>query len=232
MDIFRSVLWDIALIPVTPAVEPADFEKRVRRPGAAFLSKNTHPSSNDWRGHDYWRRAIPDLLGAYHSICSYSGSWTKANQSQNSTIQDSSVDHFIPKSSSPSQAYEWSNFRLSRKRLNNRKGNHVDVLDPFTLSERWFTLDFRSFLMFPNHHLTSGDRARVQRTIDRLELNTDNDYVQERVNVVREYCLGNSTMATIDCFWPFIASEMRAQDFDTLLLPSMRTFFRTSLGHP
>ena len=220
------------MIPVTPADEPAEFEKRVRRPGAAFLRANPHPSSNDWRGHDYWRRANCDLLAAYHSICSYSGSWTKANESQNSTIQDSSVDHFIPKSSSPAQAYEWSNFRLSRARLNNLKGNHIDVLDPFTLPERWFTLDFRSFLLFPSHHLSSGNKARVRKTIDRLKLNTDNDYVQERVNVVHEYCLGNSTMATIDRFWPFIASEMRAQDFDTALLPSMRTFFRSSLGHP
>lgn len=216
------------MIPVTPAAEPANFDKRVRQPGAAFLRANSHPSSNDWRGHDYWRRAIPDLLKSYHSICSYSGSWTKANRSQGSTIQDSSVDHFDPKSSIPAQAYEWSNFRLSRARLNNRKGNHTDVLDPFTLPGRWFTLDFRTFLVFPSQHLRKAERVRVQRTIDRLELNTDNDYVQERVNVVREYCLGNSTMDVIGRFWPFIANEMRAQNFDTAFLPLMRNVFSSN----
>ena len=137
------------------------------------------------------------------------------------------MDHFIPKSLAPIQAYEWSNFRLSRARLNNRKGNHTDVLDPFTLPVRWFTLDFRSFLLFPTPVLSSSEKRKVQLTIDRLGLNVDDDYVQERVEVVKEYCLGKSTLATIEDFWPFIASEMRAQDFDSTFLVKMRGFFQT-----
>ena len=225
MDILRSVLWNIALIPVAPAVEPVDFNIKVRQPGAAFLSTTPIPNSSAWRGHDYWRRAIGDLLVAYQNICSYSGSWTKTNVPGVSTIQDSSVDHFIPKSTTPAQAYEWANFRLSRTRLNNRKDNHNDVLDPFTLPNRWFILDFRSFLIFPNLALSNRKRKGVQKTIDRLGLNTDNDYVQERVDVVSEYCLGNSTLATLDDFWPFIAREMRAQNFDTVFLPYMKPIF-------
>ena len=228
MDILRPILRSIALIPVVPAVEPADFDMKVKQPGVAFLRTTPYPSANAWGSHDYWRRAIEDLLVAYHKICAYSGSWTKTNVPSISTLQDSSVDHFIPKSTTPAQAYEWANFRLSRTRLNNRKGNHSDVLDPFTLPNRWFTLDFRSFLIFPNHALSDSEKSRVQKTIDRLGLNTDNDYVQERIDVVREYCSGKLTLATLDDFWPFIAREMKAQDFDTVFLSSMQTFFRTN----
>ena len=110
-------------------------------------------------------------------------------------------------------------------RLNNRKSNHNDVIDPFTLPNRWFTLDFRSFLVRPNGALSGSKKRKVQRTLDRLKLNTDNDYVQERINVVREYCLGNYTLDIIEEFWPFIAREMRAQNFDAVLLPSLRTGF-------
>ena len=220
------------MIPVAPAVEPADFDMRVRQPGAAFLRTTPHPNASAWGSHDYWRKTIGDLLVAYHKMCAYSGSWTKANVSGMSTLQDSSVDHFIPKSSAPSEAYEWANFRLSRARLNNRKANHNDVLDPFTLPDRWFTLDFQSFLVFPNSALSGSKRKRVQETIDRLELNADNDYVQERVNVVQEYCLGQWTLATLDEFWPFIAREMKAQDFDTVFLPSMQTVFQAYARQP
>ena len=230
MDILRSSSWCNALIPVIPAVEPPDFDAKVRRHGAAFLSTTPNPNTNDWRSHEYWRRAIGDLLAAYENICSYSGSWTKANVGGVTTPEDSSVDHFIAKSTVPALAYEWDNFRLSRARLNNYKHNHNDVLDPFTLPNGWFTLDFRSFLIRPNHALTSSDKTKVQRTIDRLRLNADNDYVEERVAVVREYCLGNSTLAALGRFWPFIAKEMKTQDFDTVFMAQMQTGFRAR--HP
>ena len=147
-------------------------------------------------------------------------------------IQDSSVDHFIPKSKSPSQAYDWDNFRLSRARLNNRKSNHDDVLDPFALPNGWFTIDFRSFLVVPNQDLPDPSKAEVRATIGRLELNSDNDYVQERIGVVRGYCLGNVTPGMLDAFWPFIAREMDAQDFDTVFLPTMQAVFKEGAGSP
>ena len=217
---------------MTAAVEPADFDVKVRQPGATFLSVNHHPTGNAWRENDYWRKAISDLLAAYRSICSYSGSWTRASVGGVSTPEDSSVDHFIPKSTAPTMAYEWANFRLSRARLNNYKDNHNDVLDPFSLPNGWFTLDFTSFLILPNRALANCNKAKVQKTIDRLKLNTDDDYVQERLTVVQEYCLGNYNVAKLDDFWPFIAREMRAQSFDTVFLPSMRTRFQARMGTP
>ena len=212
--------------PVAPASEPPDFDRKVRQPGITFLRKNPRPNAASWRGHEYWRRAMSDLLGSYDGICSYSGSWTKRGTGSLSSILDSSVDHYLPKSSAPAKAYEWSNFRLSRARMNHRKGSHSDVLDPFRLPGRWFVLDFRSFLILPNRELSASKRTRVQRTISRLGLNSENDYVQERVDVVGEYCRGTYSWAILAAYWPFIASEMRAQHFDTKHLPSMQSAFR------
>ena len=139
--------------------------------------------------------------------------------------QDSSVDHFVPKSVAPTQAYEWGNFRLCRRRLNERKDIHRDVLDPFTLAPGWFELDFRTFLLVPNSTLPHVDRAQVVETIDRLQLNADNDYVNERIGVIRQYCLGHARFAQLVDFYPFIAAEMYRQDFNANFLPRMKIFF-------
>ena len=214
------------MIPVTPAVEPSDFDTKVRQPGAAFLKKTPCPSARDWKRHDYWRKASQDLLDAYDRICSYSGSWTISNVNKSDQWKKSSVDHFVPKSTDPNLAYDWSNYRLCRTRLNNRKGNHNDVLDPFTLADRWFIINFTTFLIRPNPILSCSDKDRVQKTLVRLELN-HNDYVNERINVICGYCSGNYTLPMLDDRWPFIALEMRAQNFDTVFLDKMRVRCQT-----
>ena len=56
------------------------------------------------------------------------------------------VDHFYPKSVRPDMAYEWSNFRLASLKLNCRKREFQDVLDPFTIEPGWFCLSFPSLL--------------------------------------------------------------------------------------
>ena len=127
------------------------------------------------------------------------------------------------------QAYEWNNFRLCRSRLNQRKDHHTDVLDPFVLPPGWFNLNFRTFLLLPSPTLAAPDRKRVQDTIDRLQLNTDNDYVNERIGVIRQYCLGKATFTQLLSTYPFIAAEMQTQNFDTNFLPRMTALF---LAHP
>jgi hypothetical protein len=106
-----------------------------------------------------------------------------------------------------------------------RKGDHLDVLDPFTLALGWFRLDFRTFLLTPDSNLSHSDQGSVTATIARLALNTDNDYVSERVGAIRQYCLGKATYDQIAARYPFIAAEMAAQDFDTKYLPRMKSFF-------
>jgi hypothetical protein len=177
-----------------------------------------------WQGKDYWRDALGDLLATYSSIYAYCSSWTKRSRG---TVDptDSTVDHFVPKSVAPAQAYEWANFRLCRRRLNTRKDSHQDVLDPFILAPGWFELDFQTFLLVPNSILPPADRERVVATIDRLELNDDDDYVYERIGAIRQYCLGDATYTQLVAQYPFIASEMRRQNFDRNFLSRMKAMF-------
>ena len=215
------------MIPVAPANEPDQFDSLVRQPGSRFLNTTPTPVSKDWDGHNYWRYVRDELLSAYRYVCSYSGCWTKASTSGDSTITDSSVDHYLPKSRYPYLAYEWTNYRLARARLNNNKGTHEDVLDPLQLPNGWFVLDFVSFLIIPSIALSRRDKARVQKTIDRLRLNDDDDYVYERIAVISSYCRGEASPDLLAARWPFIAREMMIQKFDSEFLPIMQPFFQS-----
>ena len=221
------------MIPVLEAAEPPNFAADVRDPGTTFLLSTPKPRSRDWKGHEYWRTAMDDLLIAYDKTCAYSGSWTyRHSGSGGSNLNQSSVDHFLPKSKYPDQAYEWSNYRLARARLNNRKADHEDILDPFMLQGRWFVLDFRSFLVLPNPILSGDDKTGVVATIARFGLNSDNDYVQERVSVVQEYCQGKLEWNHLKARWPFIAQEMIEQKFDACIRPNLSDAFLSPSAGP
>ena len=215
------------MIPVIPAPEPGGFNANVRVPGQLFLATNQQPTGNQWRNHDYWRAALTDLHHAYSGICNYCSSFTP--RSASGTSEGSSVDHFVPKSAAPLQAYDWDNFRLCRPRLNNRKDSHQDVLDPFTLPSDWFHLNFQTFLILPNPTLAQTDQALVVATIDRLQLNVDSDYVNERIRVVQSYCAGAATFNQVHRRYPFIAAEMTRQNFDATFLPRMARLYRGTL---
>lgn len=67
--------------------------------------------------------------------------------------------------------YEWLNYRLACSHLNARKRDFGDVLDPFEIEDDWFELEWVGFQVKPANHLDAATRARVQTTIDRLDLN-------------------------------------------------------------
>jgi uncharacterized protein (TIGR02646 family) len=206
------------MIRIIPATEPTTFDVRVRIPGRAFLATLPTPRSREWNGHDYWKRCMTDLRRSYSSTCAYCASWTLR--------RDCSVDHFVPKSATPMLAYEWNNFRLSRKRLNHRKSNHRDVLDPFTVSNDWFELDFRTFLIHARNGLPEPTASNVRTTISRLQLNADNDYVFERMNIVRQYCLQRVSLAQVAQRYPFVALEMTRQNFEQVFRPGLTAMFQ------
>ena len=214
------------MIPVSLEPEPTNFHKDVRLAGQVFLAKYSHPTNSQWTNNSYWRRVLDDLHRAYNDICAYCSSFTLRSTTPSSVT--SSVDHYVPKSIDPSKAYEWDNFRLCRSRLNQRKDNYRDVLDPFTLSSGWFHLDFLTFLIRPNPALSQEEQARVSATLDRLMLNLDADYVDERRRVIREYCLQRATLAQVDRRYPFIASEMLRQKFDTMFFSKLAAGFKAT----
>lgn len=160
------------MIKVEQKPKPSDFDSKVKNPGLNFLKTIKYPKGKQWKGKDYWCRVLPDMRRAYKSICAYSSLWLLPHEK-------ATIDHYVPKSDNPSLAYEWSNFRLANLWINSCKHTYNDVLDPFTIGDDWFILDFTTFLIKPNPDLPKQLEETVLTTIERLKLN-HNDYIESR----------------------------------------------------
>jgi hypothetical protein len=191
------------VIPVQEQLEPSDFSKSVRKPGAAFLQEVARPTN--WYKKEYWQRALPALYQAYIGICAYSAHWIPNDTGV------ATVDHFVPKSTTPRLAYEWSNFRLASLKMNSRKGNHQDVLAPFKLKPNWFIMDFPSLLIKSNPILSVAQSEQVQATIKRLKLNDDDTCVRSRKDWLLPFCKKECTFELLKRHAPFIAYELQRQ---------------------
>ncbi len=188
------------MIPVQPQPEPPEFHQRVRVPGQDFLMTTPSPKQDDWDGKEHWRRAIPDLRIAYRGICAYSSLRILP-------VEVATVDHFVPRKTHPHLAYEWSNFRLARHRINTKK-REFTILDPFTIGNDWFVLDFSTFMVHPNDNLPEDQKGKIRETIRRLDLNHQ-DYVEMRAEWYTEF---KNNLQSLERYSPFIAYEMRRQE--------------------
>jgi hypothetical protein len=94
------------------------------------------------------------------------------------------------------------------------------------VSNAWFALNFRTFLIRATLGLPDATHHAVVATIDRLGLNSDNDYVRERIEVLRSYALGSMSFDQLRAKYPFLAHQVENQDFDRLHLPRLRAYFR------
>ena len=157
------------MIRVRERPEPADFDRRVRNPGRTWLAE--HPDRRDL--HPYWRACLPDLAFAYKHVCSYFGTRVSPITGASST------DHFIAKSLDRDQAYEWKNYRFACARMNAKKGVAAEVVDPFEVADGCFEIVFSTFQVRPSIDVEEETRARVTRTIDRLDLNA-HECLEER----------------------------------------------------
>jgi hypothetical protein len=180
-----------------------------------FLATYTAPTNKLWQKHAYWKYASDDLYRAYGGICAYTGEWFSR------TSTSTSVDHFIPKSINPNLAYEWSNYRLTTQKANGNKADHTGIADPFLVSSGWFVLKFPSCLIAPGDELSPADYATVQRTINILRLNEDDEYVQGRCNIILYYIKGDITLNYMWDKYPFIAHEITRQS----ILGSIKQMF-------
>lgn len=204
------------MIPVALKAEPTDFDRKVRQPGAIFLSACSSPRRKDWSGHSYWQRAADDLYRAYNGICAYTGEWLPR------TSASTSIDHFTPKSIAPRLAYEWRNFRLTTQKANNNKADHVGLADPCSINSGWFVLDLPSCLIRPGVGLSPSDHAMVEHTINVLRLNDDEEYVQNRCSIILDYIRGDISLHYMWAKYPYIAHELTRQN----LLGDVKTMFR------
>lgn len=215
------------MIRVQVPLPPPTYETQVRVPGQAFLTANPAPTRTDWQRHRYWRHIHSDLYEQVHGICSYCASFTPRRRSP-ASVDHTSIDHFVPKSRNSALAYEWANFRLCRARLNNRKADFDDVLDPYMIQDGWFRLSFMTFALSPNPTLPEERQREVRNSIARLELNSDDSYVNERARVIYSYADSKLSFAELTKRYPFIAAELASQDFDLVYLPH----FKLVLANP
>lgn len=196
------------MIHVSAQPEPSDFNNNVRRPGqrflAPFLAADTKPRSKEFQKKGaFWKNAINNLHAAYNGICAYTCFYLVS--------PESSVDHYLPKSRYPQLAYDWSNFRLSKPRVNHHKGDSEDVVDPFIIQNGWFVLDFPSCLVSPSKGLPIIVAEQVNKTIQVLKLNQDDDFVQERCDLMLDYAEGKVSLDFLSKRYPFLAVEIVRQ---------------------
>lgn len=212
MAVLRTLSWSTALIRVTQQPEPAGFNTTVRVPGNLFLRRlRRAPTSDEWRKNGHWKYCLADLQTAYRDVCAFTACW----------VSDSaSVDHFMAKSTHPNLAYEWSNYRLASQKVNSKKGNAV-VLDPFTIDDAWFVLDFASSMVRPAKGLPTQVEAQVRNTITVLGLN-DAGWVRVRFTVLRQYVLSHVAFEHLRQFYPFIARELERQALKDTIIGTMQ----------
>ena len=197
------------MIQVTAAPEPSTFDAAVRRPGEKYLRRlgGVIPGNKQWKKHSYWKNCLPDLKAAYNDVCAYTACWAPLS---------SSVDHFIPKSTNLSLAYEWTNFRLAADRVNQAKDNAL-VLDPFTIQDGWFVLDIASSFVHSGPNLNASIDNAVAETIRILRLN-DDAWVRLRFTAMRDYSRGAVTLDYLIEKYPFVAKELIRQDMTQRIL--------------
>lgn len=194
------------MIHVTPQLAPLDFAERVHAPGEAARLAGADPLP------PHWRRCLRDLHAAYDGICAYAAL----------RIHDvdgvRSVDHFRPKGAYPALAYVWENYRLACTRMNGRKGDYEDVLDPFEVVDGWFVVDFTKGAIGPAPELVDPERARVVATIARLGLD-DDLFRNARLEVVERFLEHHYSFDVIRSDWPHLAFEIERQQLPAVPPP-------------
>ena len=203
MDSVRRAIRSRHLIPVVPQAEPVGFDANVRRRGRAFLTTTPAPTNDEFKPHQYWKWAGKELYEAYRRVCAYSCMYIPT--------PPGTIDHFLPKSKSPNQAYEWDNFRLALHRINRYKGDRTDVIDPFLVGTGWFVLDMPSCLVRAGNGLTLQQKQSVETSIEALKLNDDDSLVQDRCDVMLMFAQGDVKLPFLQKRYPFLAAEVIRQ---------------------
>jgi hypothetical protein len=192
------------VIPVKKQPPPANFVEKVEKPGNKLLAENPHPKKSELK--PYWRQIERELYEAYRGICAYSCLWIPH------ITGGRTVEHFKPTSKYPQDAYIWDNYRLVCRLLNGRKREFEDVLDPFTLQDGWFVIDFSSLMIFSADHLPEEEASQVTNTVKRLRLNEDEDCIKEREKWLRDYVTEEISFTHLEKHAPFIALELKRQE--------------------
>lgn len=196
------------MIHVIAQPEPASFDVEVRQKGLTWLRKKKialdQPLPPKTTIEPFWRHCLDDMHASYNGCCAYLAIFFER------VTGGGSVDHFIAKSQRADLAYEWSNYRLACSRMNSRKREYDDVLDPFEVEDGWFLLEPVSGRVFPNPQLPDEQQQAVQATIERLGLD-DAGNREMRARHYQEYREGYYTEEFLKRRSPFVWAEATRQ---------------------
>ena len=190
------------MIPVQAKMEYPEFDSQVRKRGQVFLNRRPNPTSEEFRRHNYWTAALGHLYVAYDRVCAYT---------TRELAHSGSVDHYKPKARYPYLAYEWDNYRLARRVINERKGKSEEVVDPFSVGDGWFTLELPSCLIKPAQGLPKDVRKAVNSTINVLGLNRDETLVEERCRLLVSLADEHITLEFLNQHYRFLSVEVIRQ---------------------
>ncbi len=212
------------MIRVPPAPAPESFDAKVKEPGLRALAEmvGETPPFPRVKGRPfqkiaerreqippsklptYWTSVLDELMDAYARICAY------ACFRIHPVTGARSVDHMAAKSRAWDQVYQWHNYRLACSRLNARKLDFGDVLDPFEVQDRWFELEFNGFQLRAAEDLDQETTEKVDSTIDRLGLN-DHWFRYSRERDWDNYSKGHISLEILEEESPLVAREGRRQ---------------------
>ncbi|MBM7865675.1 HNH endonuclease family protein [Heliomicrobium gestii] len=197
------------MIPVQPQPEPVPlFDEKVRRPGNAWLEEQgfdlDQPAPDRTKVRPYWRDCLPELHKAYKGICAYTCLFIELGTG------GASVDHFVPKSSQLRVAYEWTNYRLAGSKINSRKRDFTDVIDPFEVKPDMFYLELVTGAIYPNPKMPQIDQELAKKTINRLGLDRS-DLRETRARHYQDYCQGEFIAEHLRKYSPFVWKEAHRQ---------------------
>lgn len=194
-----------AVVPCSPADEPAEFVAKVRRPGRKWLRDNPrHPG----RPPAYWRACNPELAEAFEQRCAYTAMFLGA---------PGTADHFVSLDEDRNLAYEWSNLRYSAAWLNSRKQDLKSslLLDPFEVGQGWFERHLPSLQLQVSSRCPSRYRQRAKDTLRLLGLDHDERVVRYRRQWLREYEERDISLDYLERKAPLVAQAVRRWEVET-----------------
>ncbi len=158
------------MILVAQQPSPVGFEVIVRTPGLAWLHANgiplDGPAPSKLKWNALWTQFIDHAHEAYGGQCAYLACYLEL------ATGEVTIDHYLSKKSKPTEAYNWSNYRLSSLGANRIKGEKK-VLDPFLVQNNWFHVELVSGRIFANPNLSTPVIKSINDTIKKLHLDND-----------------------------------------------------------